>query len=302
MRRTVLLVFCGAWSLLGVSCNRPAQPASSFPNETAWSWQVEPQPAAKGNQWIAGGMVVLLHEWKGGGIRVTTVYLDTSAMGVYQFRAVVIDSSGRRHISSSGGGASSSGVSMKSFLFPVDSMTWEGVRFIGIEKLTEENMRTIVAPGAARKLKKAGADALGYPLVGKPYAFDLGTMDGTRISSGTLLGKVILLDFWASWCTPCMALLPELKTTYKKLKGRGFEVVGINLDNSIEKAREVTEKEKLPWPVVLAPTGEEQRELWQTAAGITTIPRLWLIDRTGILRADVWPSTLKAEIEKLIAD
>jgi thiol-disulfide isomerase/thioredoxin len=301
MRRTVLLVFCGAWGFLCASCNRPAQPEASFPNATGWSWQVEPQPASKGSQSISGGML-LLHEWKGGGIRVTTVYLDSSEMGVLRSRAVVIDSSGRRHLSSLGGAASSSGVSMKTFLFPVDSITWEGARFVGIEKLTEESMRTVLAPAAARKLKQAGVDVLGYPEVGKPYPFDLWAMNGTRISSKTLLGRVVLLDFWASWCTPCMALLPELKGIYRKVHGRGFEVVGINLDNSLEKAREVTRREKLPWPVVLAPTGEEQRELWETAAGITTIPRLWLIDRKGILRADVWPSTLKAEIEKLIAE
>jgi thiol-disulfide isomerase/thioredoxin len=247
-------------------------------------------------------MAVLLHDWKGGGIRVTAVYFDSSAAGVYQFRAVVIDSSGRRHLSGSGGGASSSGVSMKSFLFPVDSIAREKVKFVGIEKMTEENMRTVVAPRAARKLKQAGVDALDYPLVGKPYAFEVGAMDGTRISSKALLGKVVLLDFWASWCTPCMALLPELKGTYRKLQGRGFEVVGINLDHSLEKAREVTLKERLPWPVVLAPTSDEQRELWETGAGITTIPRLWLIDRKGILRADIWPSELKAEIEKLVAE
>ena len=137
-------------------------------------------------------------------------------------------------------------------------------------------------------------------MVGERFEFELTTVDGKRISSEALRGRVVLLDFWAKWCGPCMAKMPRLKETYEKLHGRGFEIVGLSHDYTLEQARRVIADQKLSWPNVVAPIDNEQRHAWFEATGTGSLPRLLLLDRKGILRAEVSPHNLDAEIEKLM--
>jgi thiol-disulfide isomerase/thioredoxin len=257
-----------------------------FPNESAWSWYVGPEPAKKRIFLASDSVVLVLRDVGPKGIHAVLICLD-DLQDIFELRAVAFDNSKKRYQLNGWGGASSNGVTMRSFLLPPDQLSWENLKFVGIEKMTKENQRSVIVPQAISKLKEAGVEYLTYPEIGKPYPFELTTMEGSKVSSQTLRGKVVLLDFWASWCTPCMQLLPDLKKTYGELKSRGFEVIGVNLDESIEKARGVTLKENLPWPIVVAPTNKQDRELWETAAGIQSIPRLWLIDRKEIGRAHV---------------
>jgi thiol-disulfide isomerase/thioredoxin len=159
-----------------------------------------------------------------------------------------------------------------------------------------------VAPAALRQLKAAGVDALPFPIIGERYEFELTAIDGKRIDSKALRGKVVLLDFWARWCGPCMVKMPKLKETYQRLHGRGFEIVGLNHDYTIAQARRVIADQKLPWPNVVAPLDKDHRRAWLEATGTGPIPRLLLLDREGILRADVSPYNLEAEIEKMMSD
>ena len=110
--------------------------------------------------------------------------------------------------------------------------------------------------------------------------------------------------------------LPAIQTKYRRLAvvglgyvglpsavnfgERGFEVVGLNHDWTLEEAKRTIAQQELPWPNVLAPTDKDQRELWLIASGTGALPRLLLIDRDGILRADILPQELDKEIEKLI--
>jgi thiol-disulfide isomerase/thioredoxin len=174
------------------------------------------------------------------------------------------------------------------------------VAYIGVERLAKDSLRETVAPAALRKLRDAGANAMPFPRLGERYDFELSTIGGTPIRSADLRGKVILLDFWARSCGPCMAKMPKLKETYQRLSGRGFEVVGLNHDRTLEEAVGALAEQDLPWPNVFAPAEKDHRELWFAATGTETLPRLLLIDRDGILRADVAPRDLEAEIEKLV--
>jgi hypothetical protein len=76
--------------------------------------------------------------------------------------------------------------------------------------------------------------------------------------------------------------------------------VGLNHDQTLEAAKRVTGQQALPWPNVLAPLDNGQRELWWSATGTRSLPHLLLLDRDGILRADVSPHDLTTEIEKLM--
>jgi thiol-disulfide isomerase/thioredoxin len=271
----------------------------SFPNEPGWAWQVTPRNARFSSS-SSNNIVLMLSELKNGETLLTMAYSDRSIPDVFSFKAVGFDELNRRYEFEEPNGGGSSGVFLSAFRLPVDRLPKDKLKYVGIEKLTTDSLRLVISPNAIQKLKEQGEQELSYPELGKPYNFQLKTADGSILRSKDFLGKVILLDFWASWCSPCMAKMPRLKETYHNLSGKGFEVIGINHDNSLENANRVLSKEKLPWPEVLAPMGEDNRKLWNVAAGITSLPRLWLIDRKGVLRADVSVPELEGAIQRLV--
>ncbi|MFN9913355.1 MAG: TlpA family protein disulfide reductase, partial [Pirellulaceae bacterium] len=70
---------------------------------------------------------------------------------------------------------------------------------------------------------------------------------GQPVSAESLKGKVILVDFWASWCQPCRAEFPNMREQYQKYRERGFEIVGINLDQDPAAMEGLLQREQLPW-------------------------------------------------------
>jgi hypothetical protein len=83
-----------------------------------------------------------------------------------------------------------------------------------------------------------------------------------------------------------MANMPRLKELYEQRHGEGFEVISVNFDENQDQARKTLKTLGFPWPQVFVPTDEATRKLWMTAAGIESLPRLFLIDRKGVLRFD----------------
>jgi peroxiredoxin len=271
-----------------------------FQNDTGWVWQMSPSPAGWTQRAADGGMVMRLDELKGDRLLLTFAYPVASGHNVIKFRPVAVSKSGQRFEFRRDGTTGTKEVFQEGHVLDLRGIPRDQINFLGIEKLTKDNLQNVIAPNAFQKLKEAGAAALPYPVVGKPYEFELASIDGRRIASKDLRGKVVLLDFWARWCGVCMAKMPKLKETFARLHGRGFEVIGINHDYSLEVAKATIAKQELPWPNVLAPVEKSQRELWEQATGAFSIPRLLLLDREGILRANTSPSDLEAELEKLI--
>lgn len=296
VHRTTMLLF-----LLLLSCSVSFAQSQTYQNDYGWAWVLEPAPPPRGMTGRAG-FLITANELKNGHFLLTVAYAVQIAKGLHSLRAVAFDSSGGRFEFDSQGSVTSNDITLRSFRLTPTRLPANLVKFVGIEQLTEENLRTLLAPAAFKKLKDAAQQALPYPEIGKSYQFELVAIDGKAISSRALLGKVVLLDFWASWCSPCMAKMPKLKELHAKFKQRGFEVIGLNHDNSLETAQKYTTSEKLPWPNVLAPTSEDYRSWWETASGISTLPRLLLVDRKGVLRADVFPHQLAEELERLIAE
>jgi thiol-disulfide isomerase/thioredoxin len=95
--------------------------------------------------------------------------------------------------------------------------------------------------GAARRLE----------LTDKPMLVVGTTLEGKPLDWSKYSGKVVLIDFWATWCGPCRAELPNVVKNYEAYHDRGFEVVGISLDQKREDVEKFLEKEKLPWTIVL---------------------------------------------------
>lgn len=273
-----------------------------FANETGWVWRVQPGPATW-HSMCAGGLVFEIDELKEDKLLFTLARPDGSPDALVRCRPVAFNSSGQRFQFGFRSSGATAGVALQTYVLDLKTLPREQLKFIGIEGLTKENLRDVLAPMAFQKLRSAGLNALPFPRIGEPYNFELTTTDGTKISSRTLRGKVILLDFWASWCGPCMEKMPKLKETYGALHGRGLEIVGLNHDNTLVAAKRTIARQNLPWLSVIAPVGkEDQRELWMTANGTESLPRLLLIDRDGVLRADVSPLDLRAEIEKLVGN
>jgi thiol-disulfide isomerase/thioredoxin len=102
---------------------------------------------------------------------------------------------------------------------------------------------------------------------------------GKNLSLSAYRGKVVYLDFWASWCAPCLKSLPLLDELRKEFPGDDFQVLAVNVDSDPEKARRFLEKRPVGYPSVTDPKGRIPETF-----GIETMPTSFLIDRDGVIR------------------
>jgi peroxiredoxin len=93
------------------------------------------------------------------------------------------------------------------------------------------------------------------------------------------LGKVLVIDFWTTWCAPCRTSLPALDAIYKKQKAAGLMVVSINEDGDPPKAKALVAEARITYPVGLDEDGAASR-----AFGVETMPSAFVIDRRGVIR------------------
>lgn len=127
-------------------------------------------------------------------------------------------------------------------------------------------------------------------------ALDLG---GAEKSLAEFRGQVVLLDFWATWCPPCVASMPELERTYQSLGDRGFVIVGINQEpESPDRVRGFVRAKGLSFPVVIDP-GAIRRDF-----GVHSFPTSFLVDREGticeVYRGPVSGEKLTKAVEALL--
>lgn len=118
-----------------------------------------------------------------------------------------------------------------------------------------------------------------------------------ELALSSLRGKVVLIDFWASWCAPCRKEMPNVKRAYEKYKNKGFEIYGVSLDKERDAWLEAITKDGLTWPQV------SDLKFWQSEAvqiyAVQSIPFAVLIDRDGkILATDL----RGAELDKKLAE
>lgn len=108
-----------------------------------------------------------------------------------------------------------------------------------------------------------------------------------------LRGKVVLVDFWASWCAPCNAAMPQLEALSKEFPADRFVVVGVNVDAKVEDARRAIERRGVSYPNASDPEGKLPKRF-----GLETMPTSYLIDRDGVVRV-VHRGFRKGDLEKL---
>jgi thiol-disulfide isomerase/thioredoxin len=151
-----------------------------------------------------------------------------------------------------------------------------------------------LAEGFAGKLRLLG-------LPGKPMEIKGDLLDGTKFDQAKLTGKVLLVDFWATWCGPCVAEIPNMLAEYEKYHDKGFEVVGISLDEERADVEKFVVENKIPWPIIFAGKG------WQDPVaqfyGISGIPQLVLIGRDGnVITLDIRGEKLGERLAELFKD
>jgi thiol-disulfide isomerase/thioredoxin len=142
-------------------------------------------------------------------------------------------------------------------------------------------------------------------LMGQPMEISGKTLDGKEIDWDSYRGKVVLVDFWASWCGPCRAELPNVLRLYKAYHDKGFDVLGISLDETQQAAVKGVKDANIPWPSIF-PENEEERR-WNHPLvrhyGIGGIPMAILVDQEGnVVHMQARGENLATELQRLLGD
>ena len=116
--------------------------------------------------------------------------------------------------------------------------------------------------------------------VGKPFPdFDETDVAGKPVSLANYKGKVVLIDFWATWCGPCKGELPNVQKVYGKYHDQGFEIVGVSLDSDKGKLESFTSQHNMPWQQFF--DGQGWKNKLAVKYGIESIPATFLVDGDG---------------------
>ena len=113
-------------------------------------------------------------------------------------------------------------------------------------------------------------------------------------------GHPVFVDFWATWCGPCVGEIPNVKAAYEKLHPKGFEILGISFDQEKDALETFVKKKGMTWPQYF--DGEGWQNKFGQEFGINSIPAMWLVDQKGILRDMNARDGLAGKVEKLLAE
>jgi thiol-disulfide isomerase/thioredoxin len=161
-----------------------------------------------------------------------------------------------------------------------------------LQELTKAPDQNLAKAATARILKEQ--------LIGQPVSFRFTATDDSSIDTSELRGKVVLVDFWASWCPDCIREMPAVRRSYQKYKDKGFAVIGISLDKDAQALANFVAKKLIPWPQYFDGKGWEND--FAIKYGVQEIPEMWLINQRGeLVSTDISVEKLEQRIEQLLS-
>lgn len=173
-----------------------------------------------------------------------------------------------------------------------DETLSEASEFNKIFKVLENNDRY---KSIIKKIK----DNIGIDKTAKDFTTELVSEEKFTLSKQK--GKVILIDFWATWCLPCIREIPLLKKYYDEFKNKGFEIIGISLDTERQVIEKFITEKKIEWKIGFSGKGGEDDTF--RMYGVDVIPSYWLVDKNGILRGfNLRRERLREAIARLVIE
>lgn len=168
-----------------------------------------------------------------------------------------------------------------------------------------QTLKTPLPPATAIRPaspKPALPNTQGKLIEGNPFPpLEFTDLDGKIHNIKDYRGKVVIIDFWATWCGPCRAATPYLLKVYEKFKDKGLVIFGISLDTSRKELTDYLEEHKIPWPQYFDGLGW-QNKIWRQI-GSGGIPLIIVIDQQGIVRhSDISAPELEQAVSRLLTE
>jgi len=165
----------------------------------------------------------------------------------------------------------------------------------------ETLLKELASDPDQRVARRAKAKLEQKELTKKPVELKYTAVDGKEVDLTKMRGKVVLVDFWATWCGPCRGEVPNVVAAYKKYHEKGFEVVGVSLDEDKDAMLAYTKEQGMTWPQHF--DGKGWKNEVAVKYGIQSIPAMWLVDKKGMIRsAEARGEQLTTLIEKFLAE